>query len=90
MKPDTMLTELEAAATALTVKVSYETLLSSVGMGGLCRVKGQLRVIIDKRANPRERVATLAQALSKLDTDALTLSRPVREVIEYYSLRRAS
>jgi hypothetical protein len=94
MKPDTMLTELEAAATGLSVKVSYEALLSSVGSsvarGGLCRVKGQLRVIIDKRANPRERVATLAQALSNLDTSALTLSRPVREVIEYYSLRRAS
>lgn len=85
-----MLSELEAAATELSVKVSYETLLSSVGMGGMCRVKGQLRVIIDKRATPRERVATLAQALSKLDTHTLALSRPVREVIEYYSLRRAS
>lgn len=85
-----MLSELEAAATVLSVKVSYETLLSSVGIGGLCRVKGQLRVIIDKRATPRERVATVAQALSKLDTSSLTLSAPVREVIEYYSLRRAS
>ncbi|HUH02361.1 MAG TPA: hypothetical protein VML75_10210 [Kofleriaceae bacterium] len=94
MKPATMLSELEAAATDLSVKVSYETLLSSVGssigIGGLCRVKGQLRVIIDKRATPRERVATVAQALSKLDTSRLTLSAPVREVIEYYSLRRAS
>lgn len=90
MKPDVLLQELETAASSLKVKVSYEALRSSVGMGGLCRVKGQYRVIIDKRANARERVAALAEALSRLDTTSAELSAPAREVVDYYGLRQAS
>ncbi len=92
MKPEAMLQELEAAAASLSVKVSYEALGTSVGGGGLCRVKGQYRVIIDKRASPRERVATLAQALAQtgaLESD-LVLSPSLREVLDYYDMRRAS
>lgn len=90
MKPDSMLEELESAAGELGIKVSYEALRTNVGMGGLCRVKGQYRVIIDKRASTRERLATLAQAVSKFDTSGLELHPKVREVLSYYALRRAS
>lgn len=90
MKPEAMLQELEAAANGIAVKVSYETLRSSVGVGGLCRVKGQYRVIIDKRATARERLATLAQALCGLDTSELEVSNGVREVLDFYAVPRAS
>lgn len=90
MKPEVMLEELEAAAAALSVKVTYEGLTASVGVGGLCRVKGQYRVIIDKRATPEERVNTLAGALSAFDTDRLELSVKVREVLQLHRVRRAS
>jgi len=93
MKPEAMLQELEAAAASLSVKVSYETLGTTVGGGGLCRVKGKYRVIIDKRSSPRERVATLAQSLAQigaLESSAIELSPPVREVLDYYDMRRAS
>ncbi len=93
MKPEAMLQELEAAAATLSVKVSYETLGTTVGGGGLCRVKGKYRVIIDKRSSPRERVATLAQALAQIgahDSKDTELSAPVREVLDYYDMRRAS
>jgi hypothetical protein len=90
MKPDALLEELEAAAETLSVKVSYELMQASVGHGGLCRVKGAYRVIIDKRATTHERVATLAQALAKLETAAIRMSPKVREMVDYYSVRRAS
>jgi hypothetical protein len=84
MKSEVMLELLEAAAEQLDVKVSYEPLTAAVGMGGLCRVKGQYRVIIDKRATASERVATLASALSAFDTAELELPDAVREVLRFH------
>jgi hypothetical protein len=84
MKSEVMLELLEAAADQLAVKVSYEPLSASVGMGGLCRVKSQYRVIIDKRATASERVATLAAALSTLDTTQLELAPQVRDVLRFH------
>ena len=49
MKMEPVLADLEAAATKLGVKVSYEVLAETVGGGGLCKVKGTYRVIIEKR-----------------------------------------
>ncbi len=96
MKADVLLERLEAAAEQLGVKVSYEQIATSVGTtalgkGGLCRVKGQFRVIIDKRATASERVTTLATALARFDTAPLDLADEVRETIENYApARRAS
>ncbi|HTM21176.1 MAG TPA: hypothetical protein VL172_11725 [Kofleriaceae bacterium] len=90
MKPDAMLEELEAAATALAVKVSYEGLTASVGSGGLCRVKGQYRVIIDKRATAEERCSILAGALAGFDTEPLAMSAKTRELVAMHRVRRAS
>jgi len=90
MKPELMLTELEAAATALSVKVSYEALTASVGVGGLCRVKGQYRIIVDKRTTTQERVTALAQGLAGFDTDPVELSAKTRELLALHRVRRAS
>jgi len=67
VKAQAILDTLEDAATRLGVRVSYESLLATVGHGGLCRVRGEYRVIIDRRATPEERVVTLAGALARLD-----------------------
>ena len=80
-----MLEELESAAEQISVKVSYESLAATVGHGGLCRVKGQHRVIIDKRATVHERLATLAGSLARLDLSNVFLSPEVRQLVEYYS-----
>jgi hypothetical protein len=99
MKADVLLERLEAAAEQLGVKVSYEQIATSVGTtalgkGGLCRVKGQFRVIIDKRASAAERVTTLSAALSRFEPQiaALELDDAVREAIANHipSVRRAS
>jgi hypothetical protein len=89
MKPQAVLQELESAAETLSVKVTYEPLSASVGHGGLCRVKGQYRVIIEKRASLQERAATLAQGLSHFNTSQLSLSPKVRQLINYYAMMAA-
>lgn len=95
MKPTAVLETLEGAAAQLGVRVTYEP-LATAGLGGpgthggMCRVKGELRVIIDKRATPQERVATLATALARLDTSNLALSAKVREFLHFYAERPAS
>jgi hypothetical protein len=87
MKPDIALEQLEAVATQLDVKVSYERL--AVGMrGGACRVKnGEAmvwRVIVDKRANVEDRVTTLATALAGFDTSAMELAPKLRELLRLH------
>ena len=91
MKPDALLELLEAAAGQLQVRVSYEPLQSTVIHGGLCRVKGEYRIIVDKRATAEERVTTLAAALvqvihqTKPDLAAVGLSPKVLEALRLSS-----
>jgi hypothetical protein len=85
MKAQAVLQELESTAETLSVHVTYEALSASVGHGGLCRVKGQYRVIIEKRASVQERAATLAQALAQFDTSSLRLSPKVRQLLAHYA-----
>jgi hypothetical protein len=88
MKSDVVLEVLEGAAEQLGIKVSYESLQISgiqTGLrGGLCRVKGTYRVIIDKRATNEERVTTLATALAGFNTTDLELPQKVRDLLRMY------
>ena len=45
--------------------MTYENIGGELGAGGLCKVKGEHRVIVDKRATDGEKVTVLAQALAK-------------------------
>ena len=89
-KKESLLSKLEAAAQALGVTVSYESITASIGPGGLCRVKGSYRIIVDRRAAPPERVAVIASSLARLDTSAVELDPAVASAIEPYALSRAS
>jgi hypothetical protein len=90
MKPEALLELLESAAEQLKVRVSYEPLQTSVVHGGLCRVKGEYRIIVDKRATSEERVSTLATALARvihqtqIDPATLDLVPKVREALRTY------
>lgn len=84
MKPEVVLELLENAADQLGIKVSYEALQSSVVHGGLCKVKGEYRIIIDKKSTSEERVAMLATAVAKFDTTELELSPKIRDLLRTY------
>ena len=74
MKPEQMTEALEQAATQLGVRVRYETMTGeTAGAGGLCKIKGQWTVIIDRRTPAADRAALLIEALAGFDTDALFL-----------------
>jgi hypothetical protein len=96
MKPEVLLELLESAAEQLKIRVSYEPLQTSVVPGGLCKVKGEYRVIVDKRATAEERVTTLATALAQMmertqvDTSTLDLSPKVQEVLRMYGFPRVA
>ena len=73
---------LEALAASLSVKVCYEPMAGRVaGAGGLCRLRGEYRIIIDRRLSPRERSQILAQALTRFED-------PGPEVLEDEEIRQ--
>ena len=86
MKPEVLLELLESAAEQLGIRVSYEPLQSAVGSGGLCKVKGEYRIIIDKRASSEERIAMIASALNRSGgaLDELELPAKVRDVLRLH------
>lgn len=84
MNVEQQLTELEKLAEALAVTVSYEPMAGLVqGKGGLCKVRGEYRIIIDRRLRPRERIQIIASALSSFDTEAHFVPPQVRELLSF-------
>jgi hypothetical protein len=82
MTAQQQLHELERLAEILEVKVCYEPMAGLVqGTGGLCRVRGQYRVIIDKKLRAPERVNILADALRRFDVAGLEMAPHVRRLL---------
>ena len=81
------LAELEQAARALEVKVTYEDLKTS--KGGSCRVMASRRIIINKHLPANEKISLLARELGRFDTGALDLADQVRKKILHESDRTA-
>jgi hypothetical protein len=77
------LQELEHLAQELGVRVCYDAMTGlSQGSGGLCKVRGEWRVIMDRRLKPVERVQVLSEALrSRFDTEAHFVSPQVRSLL---------
>ena len=89
MDMNVALQELEALAEKLEVKVVYDHFTGEgMGPGGLCKVKGSWRVIIERRASPSEKVSVLATALTKFDLEEHYLSPDVREIVERHRKQR--
>ena len=81
LKIPELLAELEEAAKTLEVRVTYEAMSGELGAGGLCKVKGEWRVIIDKRATPGDRLSILALALSRVPREGVTVSPAVEKLL---------
>jgi hypothetical protein len=82
MKADQITEALEQAAAQLAIRVRYETMTGdTAGGGGLCKLKGEWCVIIDRKTPAAERAALLIEALAGFDTDAVFLPPQLREAI---------
>ena len=77
------LTELEDAAKALQVNVTYEDLKTS--KGGSCRVMETRRIIINKHLHANEKINILARELGRFDLGGLDLSERARKKIQQES-----
>jgi hypothetical protein len=83
MKPEPMTEALESAARQLGVQVRYEALApGGTAGGGLCKVRGEWWVIVDKKSTPSERAAILVDALAGFEFQTLELAPKVREALE--------
>lgn len=74
------LEEVEALAERMGVGLSYDAMSGLVqGIGGLCRVRGAYRIIIDRRLKPPERLQIIIEALARFELPRdVVLSAPVR------------
>lgn len=82
MKPEQITEALEQAAVQVGVRVRYETMTGdSAGAGGLCKIRGEWTVIMDRKSPPSDRVAMLVEALSQFDVDAVFLPPEIRQVL---------
>lgn len=81
MKVADQLAELEQVAEKKQIRVSYENIGGELGAGGLCKVKGAWRVIIDRRATDGDKVTVLAQALAQFALDDVFMSEETRGLI---------
>jgi len=85
MKRERMLEELEQVAEALKIKVIYERLTPEASPGGLCKVGGEYRVLIDRHVPLLERLSVLLSAVSRFPTEEIFLSPELRTAV----IRRA-
>lgn len=84
MKPEQITEALEKAAAEVGVKVRYESMTGeSAGAGGLCKIRGEWTVIIDRKAAASDRVALLIDALAEFDTDGVYLAPELREALAH-------
>jgi hypothetical protein len=75
-----LLQELEALAERLSIEVSAGNLEGSPG--GLCRHRGKLRLLVERRLGVRERVEVFLKALSHVSLEDVFVVPEVRERIE--------
>jgi hypothetical protein len=82
MKTEQIAEILEQAAAQLGIRVRYETMTGdTAGSGGLCKVKGEWCVIVDRKTPPPERAALLIEALAGFDTDGVFLPPALRDAL---------
>lgn len=68
-------------AAQLRVDIRYEPMAGQVqGIGGLCRVNGEYRIIVDRRFSEVERVQIVADALRRFDVDPASVPAELSEL----------
>lgn len=84
MHPEELLSRLEGLAAQLNIPVRYASLATEelAGRGGLCVLRGERRIIIERTLGYREKARLLATGLAHFDLEGVFLLPAVREAIE--------
>jgi hypothetical protein len=83
MEENQLLQELESIAEKLSISVRYDDLMGAdfKVKGGLCKLKGENVIIMDKKMPPRERIDLLVRALSQFDLSPIFIKPYIRHLI---------
>jgi hypothetical protein len=86
MDDSSTLMRLEELADKLGVPIRYEKIKideeESILSGGLCRVKGEVVIIIDSRATTKNKIQVLVKALKYFDLGDVYIRPALRELLE--------
>lgn len=84
MHAEELLSRLEGVAAQLDIPVRYASLATEElpGRGGICVLRGQRRIIIERTLGYREKARLLAAGLAHFDLEGVFLLPAVREAIE--------
>ena len=79
-----MLEHLEGVAKDLGIDVRYETMRkeSRFNPGGLCRLRGEPVIIVNRKASLGDQVGVLASAIRRFDLEGIFLRPGLREFLE--------
>ncbi len=84
MKESSVLEHLESIADELAIKICSVSMKKAAYnvKGGLCKVKGEYRVIVDKHLHLSEKIDVFVDALQGFDMENLTVDPHVMKLIE--------
>ena len=84
MQAEELLSRLEGLAEQLKIPVRYAALSTEElsGRGGLCILRGERRIIIERTLGCREKARLLATGLAQFDLEGVYLVPAVRRAIE--------
>jgi hypothetical protein len=83
MSPTELRSQLETVARRLGISVRFEPFEPGIyRRGGLCKVRGEARILVDAKASVVEQVATLEDALRRFDLESIFVPPFVRARIE--------
>jgi hypothetical protein len=84
MTAEELLSRLEGLAEQLEIPIRYASLATEEypGRGGLCVLRGQRRIIVERTLGCREKVRLLARGLAQFDLEGVFLLPAVRQAIE--------
>ena len=84
MQAEELLSRLEGLAEQLKMPVRYASLATEElpGRGGLCILRGERRIIIERSLGYREKARLLATGLAQFDLEGMFLLPAIRQAIE--------
>jgi len=87
MDDNTILGQLEELARSLSIDVRVEQInkQGSFFSGGLCKVKGEDILIINSKATTRDKIQTLAKAVTRFDLSQVYLRPGLRKFLDDFS-----
>ncbi len=83
MNKESILQQLEELAGRLSIKLTYDSLKegSINTRGGLCKVAGNYRILVERKLTAKEKVDVIAGSISKFDISRLYIPPEIRDII---------